>query len=230
MNRSALLLSLATAAALSVGSIGCNKSADHAHGEGAHTHASGDDHHKAGGDHHKAGGDHHETGGDHHNTAPASQPAKVGKGESPADRGQVDPDGVVRRGDDFTVATSMSVADTIDKAKTLAGKKVKIEGTVSQVCAKKGCWFAIAPSEDAKPAETIRITSKGYRFFVPRDAVGQKATIEGELEVKTMSVEEAQHMADDAAEASGEPAEKVTEEQVEVRIAAVAVELKKADG
>jgi hypothetical protein len=169
---------------------------------------------------------------DHHNheVAASTQPGKpLGKGESPTDRDQKDDDGVVRRGDAFTAAAALSVEDCIGKSKELNGKTVKIEGTVNQVCAKKGCWFALAPDVKAGPEKTIRITSKGYRFFVPKDAVGQQATIEGELEVKTMSVEEAQHMAEDAAKAKGEAVPKVTEPQVEVRIAAVAVEMKKSD-
>jgi hypothetical protein len=217
MMRSALLLSLASVAALA---IACAKPAEPAPSAAAEPEKT------ATATKAPAAEDSHPA----HEVAASSQPATPGKGESPADRDQVDPDGVVRRGDDFTQTASLSVSDCIGQAKELGGKTVKIEGTVSQVCAKKGCWFAIAPSTDAKPEETIRITSKGYRFFVPKDAVGQKATIEGELEVKTMSVEEAQHMAEDGAKATGKPVPKVTEPQVEVRIAAVAVEMKKTDG
>jgi len=164
-----------------------------------------------------------------HEKAASSQPARPpGKGETVEDRNQVDDDKIVRRGEALTSAATLSVSDCISKGKELGGKSVKVEGTVAQVCAKKGCWFVLSTDgKDATPDNTIRITSKDYRFFVPTDAVGQKATIEGALEVKTMSIEEAQHMADDAAEAGGEPAPKVTEPQVEVRIAAVGVELRK---
>lgn len=220
--RSSLILSAALACGLSV--VGCNNGADHAHdGKGAHSH----------GDNAEKKADHH----DHHadKKAPASQPASsqpatkeaaatLGKGEDPKDRDQIDKDGVVRRGTELASAKATPVADCMSKSSDLAGKEVTVSGKVSQVCAKKGCWFVIEDEKDA--SKTIRITSKGYKFFVPRDAVGKKAVIKGDLSVKEMSVAEAQHMEDDRAAATGEKAKKVTEGSKELRIAAVALELR----
>jgi hypothetical protein len=180
-------------------------------------------------DHGHDHGDGKDHGHDHgHDTAAASQPAAKVPGESPDTRDHKDADGIVRRGEKLSTTATLKIDQCIAKAKDLAGKSVKCEGTVTQVCVKKGCWFALAANTDAKPADTVRITSEGYRFFVPTDAVGQTAVVEGKIEIKEMSIEEAQHMADDAAKSTGKPAEKVTAPQVEVRIASVAVEMKKA--
>ncbi len=164
--------------------------------------------------------------------AASSQPATAavapGKGESPSDRDQVDADGVVRRGEALTQAASLSVVAALEEAKVLDGKSVKVTGTVDQVCAKKGCWFVLRPHDPthAAAAKTIRITSKGYRFFMPRSSVGQEAVVEGDLKVTTLSESEAQHLEDDRVEAEGGEAQKIVGEKVEVQIAAVAVEMR----
>ncbi len=152
----------------------------------------------------------------------ASQPksASADKGTSPATREQVDADGVIRRGTTLTSTAAMTVPSVFSKAKDLNGKPVKVSGTVEQVCAVKGCWMVLKEED-----KTIRITSKGYKFFVPKDAKGKKATIEGDLIVKEMSKEEAQHLEDDAAAAKGTKAKQVTSGRVEVQIAATALEL-----
>ncbi|MCP4500155.1 MAG: DUF4920 domain-containing protein [Deltaproteobacteria bacterium] len=191
-------------------SFGCDKSADktpvkpHAEEKAGHHDEKGHD-------------DHHEK------TAPSSQPAKVGKigkGEIPSDREQKDEDGIVRRGPKLADGSVLTIAECTS---ALDGKNVKVEGTVAQVCARKGCWFVI---EDDKKEKQVRITSKGYKFFVPKDAVGKKAIISGDLSVKKMSVAEAQHMEDDAAESTGKPAKKVAKGSTELRIAAVSLELR----
>lgn len=158
-------------------------------------------------------------------TAPASQPAKVGKGETPEDRNQVDADGVVRRGEALSAERPLQVSECVAKADALAGKRVKVEGTVTSVCAKKGCWFIL---RDDMSDQTIRITSKGYRFFVPENAKGRRAVVEGELVVRTLSKEEAQHLADEAAAAEGKAAEQVEGPVREVQLAAVGLELRTA--
>jgi hypothetical protein len=157
---------------------------------------------------------------------PASMPsADKGptKGEKPADRGQVDEDGVIRRGFGLTANTvAISVGEGASKAEEYKGKMVKVQGKVSEVCAKKGCWFAL--TDDA--GNVMRITSKGYKFFVPKDAVGKLAVVEGELEVKMLDVATAQHYEDDRVEGTGEKAKKVTEPQRSVSVAAIGLEMK----
>lgn len=163
--------------------------------------------------------------------APASQPAsaaaKPGKGETPEDREQVDEDGVVRRGEKLTAAPTVEVTAAFERAKELNGKSVKVEGTVDQVCAKKGCWFVLRSSDEAHKDKTIRITSKGYRFFMPRGSVGQKAIVEGDFSITTLSQDEAQHFEDDRVAAGGGEPKKIEGEQVELQIAAVGVEMRK---
>lgn len=157
----------------------------------------------------------------------ASQPATTTKaeakkapvvpGNSPGTREHVDEDGVVRRGEKLSAREHLSVALTMAKLSELEGKPVKVTGTVGKVCEKKGCWFVLEEGE-----QKIRITSKGYKFFVPSKSVGMRATVEGELTVTQLSKEDAEHLA-----AEGAP---VQADAKEVSISAVGVELKQKEG
>lgn len=146
------------------------------------------------------------------------------KGLSRQTREDVDADGVVRRGIALSDGTALSVGELHDKAGEMNGKSVKVTGEVAQVCQKSGCWFALRDGD-----KTIRITSKGYKYFVPSGAAGMTAVVEGEIAVKTLDVKEAQHYADDAAEATGKPAEKVTAPVQEIAIASIGLEMRKGE-
>lgn len=101
-------------------------------------------------------------------------------------------------------------------------KDLKLTGTVSAACQKKGCWMTLGGGEPG--AQTIRVTFKDYGFFVPKDCLGKKAVVEGHFKVTTMSVAEAQHYAEDAAK-EGAPVKKVTEPQKTYAMVATGVEL-----
>jgi hypothetical protein len=133
-------------------------------------------------------------------------------------------DGIIRRGLPLSKKAALSVADAIKNEESIKDGYVKVHGTIKSVCKKKGCWFVI---KDMKSQQKIRITSLGYKFFVPKDCEGYQATVEGQFESKTMSVAEGQHIADDKAANTGKKAEKVTKTIKEYRIASVGVELKK---
>lgn len=162
------------------------------------------------------------------NSAPPAAPEQAtskpaARGETPKDRDYVDADGVVRRGEPVSKGTPLTVESVMKQASTLDGKLVKVTGTVGKVCSKSGCWFEL---KGDKAKAGIRITSKGYRFFVPSKAQGMTATLEGDLKVQMLDIETAQHYADDAAHRTGRAAQKITEAVPEVSIAAVAVEMR----
>ena len=156
---------------------------------------------------------------------PQAAETPAARGERPQDRDQVDEDGIVRRGDALSARHTMTVGAVIKKASALDGQLVKVQGEVGRVCGKSGCWFELRGNDQAKG---IRITSKGYRFFVPSKATGMRATLEGDLKVRQLDVAAAQHFADDEAEGSGRPAAKVTEPVTEISIAAIGLEMTKA--
>lgn len=97
---------------------------------------------------------------------------------------------------------------------------VTVEGTVRKVCQAKGCWMELA-SENGPGA---RVTFENYGFFVPMDSAGARATVEGRLEVKTMSPEHVHHMESEGASVAGKGDDGSARE---VRIVATGVELRR---
>ena len=84
--------------------------------------------------------------------------------------------------------------------------ETKIEGTIIETCAKKGCWMKMDVGSD-----TVLVRFKDYSFFVPTEgAEGKSAIIQGNLFVDTISVKMLKHYAKDAGKPKSE-IEKITE-------------------
>lgn len=90
-------------------------------------------------------------------------------------------------------------------------KAVKIEGEVESVCQNMGCWVRLKKSDGT----TMTVKFKDYGFFVPKDIAGKKIIIQGIPEIKTVSVAELQHFAEDAGK-SQEEIDAITEDKVEL--------------
>ena len=146
-----------------------------------------------------------------------------GKAELPAD---INPGETKYFGDKFTVIEPpITLAAAIETADEHAGP-YKVKATIDKVCKNKGCWFTMS---DESVTQEIRVRMKDYGFFVPRNADGTTAVVEGTLSSREMSQKEAQHYADDAAKA-GEAAEKVEGPKKVWEFTATAIELTKSEG
>ena len=122
----------------------------------------------------------------------------------------------------LSAGPTMTAATLLADAGKFDDKDVKVSGTVSGACQKKGCWMTIGTGEPG--AASIRVRFKDYAFFVPRDCLGKTATVEGHFKLTTLSVAEAQHYADDAAKAGAAP-KKITAPQATLSLMATGVEL-----
>ncbi len=143
----------------------------------------------------------------------------------PADRETVDADGIVRRGDKLSADAALTAAEVAAKAKELDGKTVKLTGTVDSVCQPMGCWFVIkGDSAD----QNIRVSSKGHNVFMPKSSAGRVVTAQGELKVRTLSKEQAQHFEDEKELKAGETRKVFTGDVVELSLALTGVELQPA--
>lgn len=87
--------------------------------------------------------------------------------------------------------------------------EMKITGEIASVCTKKGCWMTM----DVNAEDNLMIRFKDYGFFVPLNADGRTATIEGWAYKEVLSVQELKHYAFDAGE-SDETIEAITEPEV----------------
>lgn len=97
----------------------------------------------------------------------------------------------------------------------LENTNVKVEGEVESVCQAAGCWMKIKLSD----GKTMRVTFKDYGFFVPKDISGKKVIFEGTPAIKTTSVAELQHYAQDAGKTK-EEISKITEPKTELSFVA----------
>lgn len=88
----------------------------------------------------------------------------------------------------FTNASLVELAEVMSQVERYAGKPIKIEGKIEDVCQNKGCWLIVTDGE-----RQMRVTFKDYGFFVPKDSAGKKVILEGLVEKKTLSQEQARH-------------------------------------
>ncbi|MES1217398.1 MAG: DUF4920 domain-containing protein, partial [Bacteroidota bacterium] len=65
---------------------------------------------------------------------------------------------------------------------------------VLDVCPKMGCWLKLAINDST----TAFVKMKDYGFFAPLAIKGKTIVLDGEVKMKTTSVEELRHYAEDA--------------------------------
>lgn len=127
---------------------------------------------------------------------------------------------VIKRGAAVGESPVVTLADVMKNPSKFADKAVVFEGTIAEVCQKKGCWMEVTPGGD-NPG--VRVTFKDYGFFVPKDAHGLVARAEGVFHTKVWSKEDADHL-------EGEGAQLVRNEDgtaTELGFVASGVELRK---
>ncbi len=73
------------------------------------------------------------------------------------------------------------------------GKTVRVEGMITDVCPKRGCWFELAGSG---PGQKLRFKVTDGEMVFPMDAKGQRATAEGVIAVRELSIEESKQHAE----------------------------------
>jgi hypothetical protein len=66
--------------------------------------------------------------------------------------------------------------------------EVLIQGRISDVCQRKGCWTVVRDGD-----LSVRVRFKDYGFFVPKDCAGERALIQGVVSLETLSEEVARH-------------------------------------
>lgn len=94
----------------------------------------------------------------------------------------------------------------------------KVRGTITGVCAKKGCWMKLKEPN----GQDIMVRFKDYKFFMPQDIIGKQVVLEGSAERTITSVAQLRHYAEDAGK-SKEEVEKIKEDKVEVEFVATGV-------
>ncbi len=85
--------------------------------------------------------------------------------------------------------------DVLRSGTVASGTRVKVKGTIKEVCQKKGCWHTIATSD---PAVDLMVKDQEYAIFLPKGCGGHEAEVAGVYTRAVMPIEEARHYAEDA--------------------------------
>jgi hypothetical protein len=89
----------------------------------------------------------------------------------------------------------VALSDLAKDPAAWAGKTVKTEGVVSAVCQEMGCWMVLKSGD-----QSVRVTFKDYGFFLPKDAAGMTAVMEGVFAPSAAAAGEGKHCDGEAAD------------------------------
>lgn len=116
-----------------------------------------------------------------------------------------------------SASETVSISEISKDPEAYEGKTVRVEGMVTDVCVKRGCWIEMAGQA---PGEKIRFKVTDGEMVFPVDSKGKWAIAEGKIVTQKLTVEEARAQAEYFASDSGaefDPAS-ITEGTVSFRI------------
>ncbi len=96
-------------------------------------------------------------------------------------------------GDTITEDNAMQSKDLMAFMADKDSAQVKFSATIKEVCQKKGCWMDVECGD-----QTMSVNFKDYSFFMPKDAGGKTAIMEGYCYKTVESVDWLKHKAKDA--------------------------------
>ena len=106
-------------------------------------------------------------------------------------------------GEDFgaglTLTRPIALAEVVDDPERFQEQQILLYGRVSDVCQRKGCWTILRDG-----SARIRVRFRDYGFFLPTDATGAEAFVEGVVKVETLSERAARHYESESRD--GDPA------------------------
>ena len=100
----------------------------------------------------------------------------------------------------LTAATPVKVSELLAKPDAYVGKVVKVEGLVTEVCPKRGCWINVAGD---KEFQTIRVKVEDGVIVFPLTDKGRKVVAEGTFKKMELTREQAIERAKHEAEEKG---------------------------
>ncbi|MBC7948283.1 MAG: DUF4920 domain-containing protein [Chitinophagaceae bacterium] len=118
-------------------------------------------------------------------------------------------------GEKVATEGAVNISDAAAKLGDAGTVDTKIKAKIVEVCPKKGCWLKLQVNDST----TAMVKMKDYGFFLPLSAKGKTVIIDGEMKMKTTSVAELQHYAEDAKKSKEEIAA-ITKPEKEIRVTA----------
>ncbi len=101
-------------------------------------------------------------------------------------------------GKELSISEPTSIAAIMENPESFNGKRVLVEGRITEVCEMMGCWIMI---QDPDGGKNLRFKVEDGVITFPMDIKGKIARAEGIVSVKEQSVDEqiaeGQHHADE---------------------------------
>jgi hypothetical protein len=107
-------------------------------------------------------------------------------------------------GDGIVQGPVTDLATALKTPEQFTGKVVRLSAPITAVCQTKGCWMHLGSQ-----TPPVMVKFKDYAFFVPKDASGRTAIVEGTMTMQQETVEQTRHYLEDAGKT--EEASKITE-------------------
>ncbi|MGE0706988.1 MAG: DUF4920 domain-containing protein [Planctomycetota bacterium] len=145
---------------------------------------------------------------------PSSQPAEKGSGLPALGH----PAGVFGAGVQQGSGAAVTLPQLKKQVASLHGRPVRTAGRLQDVCRKKGCWMVLVDH-----GVEVRVRFKDYSFFVPRDAAGREAIVEGIATETEIPEDLARHYAEEGGDP--EAAKKIKGPQKVLAFTATGVEI-----
>jgi hypothetical protein len=116
-----------------------------------------------------------------------------------------------------TLADTVAIDAILADPSAFKGKTVRVEGMVTDVCPKRGCWMELAGSA---PGQKLKFKVTDGEMVFPMDAKGKIAIAQGEVAVRELTLEETQQNAEYEAKEYGKPYDpaSITKPKTVVRI------------
>lgn len=125
---------------------------------------------------------------------------------------------ITKHGENISSEGALSPEEFLKQFEGKDSLQLKLTAMIEDVCAKKGCWMSLDISDEY----SMLVRFKDYEFFVPKDAAGKMATVEGVARIDTISVAELRHYLDDS-DASQEEIDAITEPEISYTFEATGV-------
>jgi hypothetical protein len=93
---------------------------------------------------------------------------------------------VEKFGKPLTVKETTKISDIYANPDKFQAKRVKVEGSIVDVCTEEGCWIALtekSSDKDAKPAQLLRFKVEDGVIVFPTSVKGKTAVAEGIIAV-----------------------------------------------
>jgi hypothetical protein len=152
---------------------------------------------------------------------PSAAPNGVPAGTAPAATASTTATAAAPAGTPFGAGVKLAETTPIDTLladpKAYQGKTVRVEGMITDVCPKRGCWFDMA---GGGPGQKLKFKVTDGEMVFPVDAKGKYAVAEGVVAVRELTLEQTKEQAAYRAKEYGiksDPAS-ITQPSVSVRL------------